>query len=82
MSYIDRERYNIVHDSRDIIWISTYGNGLFAYNLRTDEMQHFTSNINGFSHINSNFLLAIMEDRSKSIWVSSEYAGISRLLTA
>lgn len=80
VSYIDQERYNIVHDSRDIIWISTYGNGLFAYNLRADEMQHFTSNINGFSHINSNFLLAIMEDRSKSIWVSSEYAGISRLL--
>ena len=30
MGYIDRERYNIVHDSRDIIWVSTYGNGLFA----------------------------------------------------
>lgn len=80
VGYIDRERYNIVHDSRDIIWISTYGNGLFAYNLRTEELQHFTSNINGFSHINSNFLLDIMEDRSRSIWVSSEYAGASRLL--
>lgn len=31
VNYIDEERYHIVHDSRDIVWISTYGNGLFAY---------------------------------------------------
>ena len=79
VNYIDEERYHIVHDSRDIVWISTYGNGLFAYDLTTDELQHFTSNINGFSHITSNFLQYIMEDRAGGIWVSSEYTGISRL---
>ena len=30
IGYIDVERYSIVHDSRDIIWITTYGNGLYA----------------------------------------------------
>ncbi len=79
VGYIDRERYTIIHDSRDIIWISTYGNGLFAYNVKTDELQHFTANINGFSHIDSDFLQHIMMDRSKGLWVSSEYAGVSRL---
>ena len=79
VNYIDEERYHIVHDSRDIVWISTYGNGLFAYDLATDELQHFESNINGFSHITSNFLQYIMEDRAGGIWVSSEYTGISRL---
>lgn len=28
VGYIDMERYHVVHDSRDILWISTYGNGL------------------------------------------------------
>ena len=79
VNYIDEERYHIVHDSRDIVWISTYGNGLFAYDLTTDELQHFPSNINGFSHITSNFLQYIMEDRAGGIWVSSEYTGISHL---
>ena len=79
VNYIDEERYHIVHDSRDIVWIYTYGNGLFAYDLATDELQHFESNINGFSHITSNFLQYIMEDRAGGIWVSSEYTGISRL---
>lgn len=79
VNYIDEERYHVVHDSRDIVWISTYGNGLFAYDLASDELQHFTSAINGFSHITSNFLLYVMEDRTGGIWVSSEYTGLSRL---
>lgn len=79
VNYIDEERYHIVHDYRDIIWISTYGNGLFAYDLNTDKLQHFTSDIKGFSHITSNFLQYIMEDSTGGIWVSSEYTGISRL---
>ncbi|MDO4163390.1 MAG: two-component regulator propeller domain-containing protein [Bacteroides sp.] len=79
MRYIDFERYRIVHDSRDIIWVSTYGNGLFAYNVQTDELQHFTANMNDFSHIPSDYLLHVMEDRSGGIWVSSEFSGVSRL---
>ena len=79
VSYIDGERYHVVHDSRDIIWISTYGNGLFAYNKNTDELQHFKADVSGVSHINSNFLQYVMEDRAGGIWVSSEYTGISHL---
>ncbi|MBR1995226.1 MAG: hybrid sensor histidine kinase/response regulator, partial [Alistipes sp.] len=79
VNYIDEERYHIVHDSRDIIWISTYGNGLFAYDLKSDELQHFTSDIDRFHLIADNFLQFVMEDRAGGIWVSSEYTGISRL---
>ena len=77
--YLDEERFHIVHDSRNIIWISTYGNGLFAYDLATEELQHFRADVSGFSHISSNFLQYIMEDRAGGIWVSSEYTGISHL---
>ena len=79
VNYIDEERYHIVHDSRDIIWMSTYGNGLFAYDLKSDELQHFTSDIDRFHLIADNFLQFVMEDRAGGIWVSSEYTGISRL---
>lgn len=48
LNYVDMERYHIVHDSRGIIWISTYGNGLFAYNTITEELQHFDFQIDGF----------------------------------
>ncbi len=79
VNYIDQERYRIVHDSRDILWITTYGNGLFAYNLATEELQHFKSDISRFQHIASDFLQCIIEDSAGGIWVSSEYTGISHL---
>ena len=79
VDYIDNERFHVVQDGRDIIWISTYGNGLFAYDIRNDNLQHFTSDINGFSHISNNFLLSIMVDKADGIWVGSEYTGISHL---
>ena len=79
LGYIDVERYSIIHDSRDIIWITTYGNGLFAYDLNTGDLQHFTFEVSHSSHINSNYLQYIIEDRSGGIWVSSEFSGLSHL---
>lgn len=80
MGYIDYERYHIVHDSRNLIWISTYGNGLFVYNPQEDKLEHFVANTNDrSSHISSDFLLYVMEDRSGAIWVASEFSGLSRI---
>ena len=79
MGYIDLERFQVVHGSRDIIWISTYGNGLYAYDLLKDELSHFTAAKDGINHIGSDYLLGVMEDRSGEIWVSSEFSGVSRI---
>ena len=37
------------------------------------------ANINDQSHISSDFLQYVMEDRAGSIWVASEYSGLSRI---
>lgn len=79
LGYIDFERYHVVHDSRGIIWISTYGNGLFAYNTTEDKLEHFVANLSDRSHIGSDFLLNVMEDKAGAIWVCSEYSGLSRI---
>lgn len=79
LGHIDAERYSVVHDSRNIIWISTYGNGIFAYDIAKDETTHFTAGMDGFSHLSSDYLLGVMEDRSGEIWVSVEFEGVSRI---
>lgn len=79
MTYIDYERYNIIHDARGIIWISTYGNGLFAYDIHEDKMDHFAGGTNDQSPVGSDFLLHIMEDRTGGVWVSAEYSGVSHI---
>jgi len=69
----------VYHDSRDIIWITTYGNGLFAYNPTTKELEHFTATANHTNPIASNYLQYIIEDHSGNLWTSSEYSGISQI---
>lgn len=78
INFIDVERYQIVQDDRGIIWITTYGNGLFAYDKNTGEMKHLQANENDLQgHLGSNFIQALQVDRSGNVWVSSEYAGLS-----
>ena len=52
---------------------------LFAYNTAEDKLEHFVANINDQSHISSDFLQYVMEDRAGGIWVASEYSGLSRI---
>jgi ligand-binding sensor domain-containing protein/AraC-like DNA-binding protein/nitrogen-specific signal transduction histidine kinase len=73
------ENYSIVKDASGIIWISTYGNGLFSYNSETEELVHFSYNTKATNSISSNFLFQVMLDRSGNIWTGVEHAGISLL---
>lgn len=78
MGYIDHERYRITQDTRGIIWISTYGNGLFAYRPEKDELEHFTADL-GNSPITSDYLLYIASDRSGNVWAAADESGLTHI---
>lgn len=78
-NYIDYERFNIVEDNHGLVWISTYGKGLFVFNHDLNQGQHFVANEKGESPIASNYLLCITADRCDGVWVSAEYGGVSHL---
>lgn len=69
---------HVIQDSRGLIWIATYGNGLYIYEPTTDTMTHFLNQREGVNRINSNSLASVMEDRSGMVWVTTESAGITR----
>lgn len=77
--YIPVKWCNIIQDSRGLFWITTYDKGLYIYNPETDERIHYTYHPEGLNRVNSNNLVYIMEDRTGSMWVSSEASGISHL---
>ena len=68
-------RYSIYHDSRDIIWITTYGNGLFAIDEKEGKTYHYTSE----KELPTDYLLSVTEDKSGEIWLGTEFAGIVKL---
>lgn len=78
-NYIDHERFHIVEDNHGLIWISTYGKGLFVFNQDLTQSQHFVADKLGESPIASNSLLGIIADRHDGVWVSSEYGGVSHI---
>lgn len=78
-NYIDHERFHIVEDNHGLIWISTYGKGLFMFNQDLTQSQHFVADKLGESPIASNYLLGIIADRHDGVWVSSEYGGVSHI---
>lgn len=78
-NYIDHERFHIVEDDHGLIWISTYGKGLFVFNQNLTQSQHFVADQLGESPIASNYLLGIIADRHDGVWVSSEYGGVSHI---
>lgn len=75
LSIIDHERYSIFVDSRDITWISTYGNGLFAIE-KSGKINHFTIED---SDLRTNYLLFVTEDSTGNIWVGTENAGVAKI---
>lgn len=79
VSLVDYERYRIVHDDNNVLWISTYGNGLFAYNLVTEELHHFTAGREKSNPLNSDFISYLEIDNAGGIWVSGERVGLQRL---
>lgn len=76
---IDLERYNVFIDSQNIIWITTYGNGLFCYDLENGRLDNYKYRADGNSPA-SDYLLSITEDRYGNIWIGSEYAGIIKVV--
>lgn len=79
LSHIDLERYAVYHDGRDVIWITTYGNGLFALNQASGKIIHLKHTKGQSGGLRTNFLLTVSGDSSGEIWVGTEYAGLSKI---
>lgn len=78
INIIDLERYTVFTDSENLIWITTYGNGVFCYDPVSERLSNYKYNANRNSPA-SDYLLSIIEDRFGNIWIGSEYAGIIKI---
>ncbi len=74
----DQERFVYKSDKAGNIWISTYGNGIFKYNISSGNIQNYNYS-SGNDGLNSNYILSMLTDKDGNIWAASENLGVNKL---
>ena len=73
-----RRNFATIRGNDGRFYIATYGNGLFIYDPRNGQTEHYSAN-DQHPIINSNYLINIHQDRDGNIWVGQEDAGIVKI---
>jgi ligand-binding sensor domain-containing protein len=55
-------------ENNDTMWAATYGNGVFAIDLRTNNFKHFTSSEKDTTTLSSNYVFKLTKYRN-SVWL-------------
>jgi len=69
--------YDIIETSDGYLWFAGYGNGLFRYNIRTNEWKHFKHDTRDPHSIPHNKIIALFEDSRRNLWLGTEGNGIA-----
>lgn len=64
-------------DSKDNLWVGSYGSGLFKVNFNEAIIRQFTEKKNNPKTIHYNDILSIYEDFSGVLWFGTDGAGVS-----
>ncbi len=70
--------YDILEDSHDNMWVATMGNGVFKYNLESQQMEHYTHDISDEHSISSNSISSITEVSNGDIWFATDRGGVCK----
>lgn len=69
----------LFEDHGGLIWIGTYGNGLYSYNTANNQIKHYVHNSQNDRSIGSNYITSIFEDSRQQLWLTTEDSGFCRM---
>lgn len=67
---------SILKDKYGILWIGTFGGGLFTYNPESDKLKAYQYSKSNPKSISSNFIHTILEDSDGNIWIGTGQSGL------
>lgn len=70
--------YDIFEDSRGVLWIASYGNGVYKFDNTSNQWKNFQNNPLDNHSLCGDKIINIFEDSKGSIWFASEGYGISK----
>lgn len=65
-------------DRNGVLWMAVTGEGVFSYNLKTDELLHYVYR-NGESGISNNNVNSIFCDSENKLWFATSGSGLDCL---
>jgi signal transduction histidine kinase/ligand-binding sensor domain-containing protein/DNA-binding response OmpR family regulator len=72
----------LYEDSRGIVWIGTYGRGLYRYDPSSEICEQVISDKGDYGNLDNEFITSIYEDRDHNIWFTTEGNGFSYISAA
>lgn len=69
---------DIVHDPKGYLWYSVNLEGIYRYNLKTKEHQHFTNNPEDSGSLSANDVISIFLDADGELWACTYTGGVNR----
>lgn len=70
--------YNILEDFNGNLWFATFSNGVFCYNVRSQQWRNYLSNEKDETSISYNKVISIYEDSKKRLWFMTLGEGFCR----
>ena len=71
---------SIIEDHNEILWIGTYGNGLYSYSPKGKTYNHFLAEPNNPNTITENEIQSLYIDKSGILWIGTQLSsGINKL---
>lgn len=77
LSLLSENAGNIFIDSKQQLWIGSWGEGLFLYDENLNLLNHFTHTVGEQQSICSDFIQLIIEDSEGDIWIGTNGGGLS-----
>ncbi len=70
--------YHIKEDKQGNLWMATYVDGLYKWDVRAGEWKHYTYDEADGKSLPSNKVLSVFEDSRRQIWITTQGGGLCR----
>ncbi len=70
----------LYQDSRDYIWIGTWGGGLYCFDTQNKKLTGYQYNQADSSSISNNLITSIYEDSKNNLWIGTNAGGLNRFI--
>lgn len=79
-NYIFGYVFSILEDSNGMVWLGTWGSGLYRYDKKNGRLDNFRKNYKDSTSLSSDIVIALYEDRNAQLWIGTKGGGLCRIM--